>query len=112
MLRSRKCGIHFIHTYQVGKASHMRHITDIAEASRNSRSFTQDAMAAMAGPSGVQPEGATGAEFSSPEQMLSEIRCRIFFSGCQVCKVYVESGSTVVPSLLMVYVLNRFEIIV
>ena len=54
----------------------MRHITDSA------RSFTQDAMAAMAampGPStGVQPEGTTGAEFSSPE-MLSEIRCRNFF---------------------------------
>ena len=73
----------------------MRHITDSA------RSFTQDAMAAMAamaGPStGVQPEGTTGAKFSSPEQMLSEIRCRNFFF--QVAK-YKKSCPTVVPSLL------------
>ena len=78
--------------------SEKHHIADIAEASRNSRSFT-DAMAAMAGSgAGVQPDGATGAELSAPEQMLSEIGCcNFWFSGCQSCKV---SGSTVVLPLL------------
>ena len=102
---------YIIHICQVGKASHHS-----AEASRNSRSFTQYAMAAMAGPSTeVQPEGATGAELSAPEQMLCEIRCRNFFQVAKICQV--ESGPTVVPSLPSRgansnYVLNRFEIVV
>ena len=62
----------------------MRHITDSA------RSFTQDAMAAMAampGPStGVQPEGTTGAEFFFPWDAFWNSMPQLFF---QVAK-YVK----------------------